>query len=82
MEPLIKSGETVLVSSVFYWFKKPKIGDIVAFRDKEAVLIKRITKVDKGKYFLEGDNKKDSLDSRKLGLISRDKILGEIIYRL
>jgi len=30
----------------------------VAFRDKEAVLIKRITKVDKGKYFLEGIIKK------------------------
>ncbi len=82
MEPAIKNGEEVLVSNFFYWFKKPKIGDIVAFRDSEQILIKRITKISEGKYFLSGDNQGDSLDSRKLGLIAKRKIIGKVIYKL
>jgi len=82
MEPVIKSGEVVLVSSIFYWFKNPKIGDIVALKDTGKILIKRITDISEGKYFLEGDNRKDSLDSRKFGLIAKQKILGKVIYKL
>jgi nickel-type superoxide dismutase maturation protease len=81
MEPTIKNGETVLVSNLFYAFKTPKIGDIVAFRDGDEVLIKRITSISKEKYFLAGDNQRDSLDSRKSGLISKQKILGKVIYK-
>jgi nickel-type superoxide dismutase maturation protease len=83
MEPQIKSGETVLVSSIPYLFKSPKISDIVAFKENTGrVLIKRIVKIQDGKYFMQGDNKQDSLDSRKLGLISKNRIIGEIIYKL
>lgn len=81
MEPEIKNGTTVLLSNIFYWFKKPKIGDIVAFRNAGKILIKRITKISKGKYFLEGDNQRDSLDSREFGLIARQKIIGKVIYK-
>lgn len=81
MEPEIKTGGTVLATNLFYWFKNPKIGDIVAFRNAGKILIKRITKVSNGKYFLAGDNQKDSLDSREFGLISRQKILGKVIYK-
>ena len=82
MEPTIKNEEEVLVSNFCYWFKKPKIGDIVAFRDSGQILIKRITEISEGKYFLSGDNQRDSLDSRKLGLIAKQKIIGKIIYKL
>jgi nickel-type superoxide dismutase maturation protease len=82
MEPAIKNGESVLVSNIFYWFKNPKIGDIVTFRDSGQILIKRITKISTGKYFLAGDNQKDSLDSRSLGLIDRKNILGKVIYKI
>jgi nickel-type superoxide dismutase maturation protease len=82
MEPVIKNGEIVLISSLFYLFQKPKIGDIVAFNDAGEILIKRITGIHDQKYFLAGDNQKDSLDSRKLGLISKQKILGKVIYKL
>ena len=83
MEPQIKNGQSVLVNSVSYWFKTPKISDIVAFKDKgNLILIKRIIRIQNKKYFVQGDNKEDSLDSRKLGVISKNQIIGEIIYKL
>jgi nickel-type superoxide dismutase maturation protease len=84
MEPQIKAGEPVLVSGVPYWFKKPKINDIVAFKSNSGgtVFVKRIVSIQNNKYFIEGDNKSDSLDSRKFGPISRNQIIGEIIYKL
>ena len=83
MQPQIKNGESVLISSIPYLFKTPQINDIVAFKDNnEKTLIKRIKKIQNGKYFVEGDNKNDSLDSRKFGSISRNKIIGEVIFKL
>jgi len=83
MDPQIEDGQSVLVSGLPYWFKTPQINDIVAFKDNsDKVLVKRISKIQNGKYFLEGDNKNDSLDSRKLGSFSKDRIIGEIILKL
>lgn len=83
MEPTIKNGETVLASSLPYLFSKPKIGDIAVFVKEEKMFIKRIVKIDPsvagGKYFVSGDNKKDSLDSRKIGLVERSGIVGKVI---
>jgi len=81
MTPGIKNGEKVLVSSIFYWFKNPQIGDIVAVIRDGKVFVKRITKTNENKYFLEGDNKKDSLDSRKFGFIAKEKIIGKVFYK-
>jgi len=82
MEPQIKTGEKVLVSSIPYWFNLPEINDVVAFKDNTSkLLIKRIVKIKNGKYFVQGDNKNDSLDSREFGYLSRKQIIGEIIYK-
>lgn len=80
MEPFIKNGQTVLVSSIPYFFSKPKTGDIVAFKKEQKVFIKRITKTDGERYFVSGDNKKDSLDSRRFGWVSKRDIVGKVIY--
>ena len=82
MEPIIHQNETVLVSSILYLFSKPRIGDIVAFRNKNSVFIKRIAKIDQRKYFVKGDNSRDSLDSRKIGWISRKEIVGKVIVKI
>ncbi|MCL2702998.1 MAG: signal peptidase I [Defluviitaleaceae bacterium] len=45
MEPTLFHGETVFINKAAYWFKKPVLGDIVAFpypRDPEKQLIKRV----------------------------------------
>lgn len=81
MEPNILQGQTVLASSIPYLFSKPKINDIVALRERKSgkVFIKRIVKVDGEKYFVSGDNKKDSMDSKDFGWIERKEIVGRVI---
>jgi nickel-type superoxide dismutase maturation protease len=82
MEPQLKNQNTILVSSFPYLFKSPKINDIVAFEDKKRnIMIKRITRIRNNKFFLAGDNKKDSFDSRNFGEISKNQILGKVIYK-
>lgn len=82
MEPVLLNNNIVLVSSLFYTFKSPQINDIVAFRYKNKVYIKRIKKIINEKYQLLGDNSKDSLDSKTLGLIFKKDILGKYFYKL
>lgn len=81
MDPYIKDEDKVLASGIFYLFKSPKINDIVAIKHKESFLIKRISKINDNKFFVRGDNEKDSLDSRKFGFISRQDILGKVFYK-
>lgn len=80
MQPLIIDNEKVLTSSIPYFFSKPKENDIVAFNYKNKIFIKKIKDIKDGKYFLEGENKDDSLDSKKIGWIERKNILGKIIW--
>ena len=82
MEPTLKDGSMVLVSSTPYWFKNPRINDIVLFQDtkSEKLLIKRIKAIKNSRYLLLGDNTSDSIDSRKLGWIEKKNIVGKVIY--
>lgn len=80
MEPVIKNGSAVFVSSVPFILRNPKLNDIVALKFENKIFIKRIRSVQEGKYILTGDNKNDSLDSRKLGAFDRKKILAKVIW--
>lgn len=79
MAPILKEGETVLISSIPYLILKPKIGDVVAFKYFNKVLIKRIKKVKSKHYLMEGDSLSDSL---KIGWINKNDIIGSVIYKL
>ena len=82
MEPILKTGHAVLVSSIPYLFIKPKIDDTIAFKKENKIFIKRIAKINREKYFVKGDNIRDSLDSRKVGWILKKEIVGKVIFKL
>lgn len=81
MDPTLTDGQIVLVNRMRYLFSLPKIHDIVAARDPRdhRVLIKRITKIEGKSYFIQGDNKNSSTDSRIFGMIERSEIIGKVI---
>ena len=82
MSPTLNHGDEVLVNRLSFLFFKPKIGQVIALRDPrdKKVLIKRISKIQAKKYFVEGDNKQNSTDSRKFGMIEKSDIIGKIIH--
>lgn len=77
MEPAIKSGQEILVSSIPYFFKNLKIQDVVAFKERGKFIVKRIKEIKNGKFLMQGDNKKDSKD---FGLIEEEAVLGKVIH--
>ena len=84
MSPTLKSGKTILASSLPYLFTNPKKGDVIICKDPRngRILIKRIAKAGKNSYFAYGDNQYESTDSRQFGPISRRAIVGKVIYTL
>lgn len=81
MEPVIKNGSAVFISSVPFILRNPKLDDIVAFKFEDKIFIKRISRLNGNKYLLLGDNKSDSLDSREIGWIKKKDILGKVIFK-
>lgn len=78
MFPTLKEGQEVLT---FNWMKS-KIGDVVVIKHENKEMVKRIEKMEKNKFFVLGDNKKESTDSRHFGPIDQSQILGKVIYYL
>lgn len=81
MIPTFSSGDVVLVNRLAYWFQQPQKKDLIALHDPrdDKVLVKRITKIAGERYFVEGDNKNHSTDSRVFGMIRRSEIIGKVI---
>lgn len=81
MYPIINSGDQVIISSYHYLIKSPKIGDIVAclMPQDNRVIVKRISEIKSGRYFVLGDNYSNSTDSRQFGWLSKKSLLGKVI---
>jgi len=82
MSPTFSEGDSVLASSIPFIFAKPKKGDVIVFEKYNRLYIKRIKKIKDEKYFLVGDNKKDSQDSRRFGSVSFNQIRGKVIMKI
>jgi nickel-type superoxide dismutase maturation protease len=82
MFPTLKAGSTVLVYK--YFFSKPKLRDIIAACDPRdgKTIIKRVTKIENNRYFVQGDNKQASTDSRNFGSLDKNDIIGKVIFVL
>jgi len=77
MLPTFKNGKIVVVSSLL----TPCVGQVAIARLVGEDVIKRIRAVTSdGKYYLEGDNHLESVDSREYGAVSPDQILGVVIF--
>jgi signal peptidase I len=83
MEPLFGEGDKVIINKLAYLFTKPKLGDVVAFKEnteRGKILLKKIKRgSDNGQYFVVGANKNDSQDSRQFGPIAKSQILGKLL---
>lgn len=79
MSPSLKEDQDILS---FNWFHKLKIGDMVVIKKNGKEMVKRVSKIlDREKMiFVEGDNKEESTDSRDFGPVSKDKIIGKVIF--
>ncbi len=82
MSPALADGQYVVGEFLTYRFRNPKIGDMVVLKspDSNINLIKRIIRTEPGGYFVEGDNKDQSRDSRNFGPVKINEILAKIIY--
>lgn len=78
MEPTISSGHRVLACR----FGTFNTRDIVIIKDpgNGQYLLKRIKQKKDDLVFVEGDNKKESTDSRNFGWISKDSIIAKVWY--
>lgn len=84
MEPFISSGDVILVNRLSYLFKNPKIGDVIVVKNnnKKKYLIKRIQRIREKTYFVVGDNKRESIDSRNFGWITKKDIAGKMFFKI
>ncbi len=81
MLPTLKDGDVVFINRLTYLFRKPEVGEIIGLNDPRdnKVLIKRILKITENKYFVTGDNKQSSTDSRQFGMIEKSAIIGRVL---
>lgn len=84
MQPLLQPGDEITIDPFSYRQSLPQVGDVVVVvhpHRAKLIVVKRITAIDGGKYFLTGDNPKASTDSRHWGFIEVENILGKVTSR-
>lgn len=82
MQPTINDGDYVIIND-----EEIKEGDVVVihvdckYGFSSEYIIKRVWDIDEnGNIYVLGDNYKNSLDSRTVGYLPGDIILGKVIY--
>ena len=81
MERTLREGDLVTYRKLNKNNIDLEIGDIVVAyhpKTKNKLIIKRIHRIYKNKFDLRGDNSIESTDSREMGLIKLDLIIGKV----
>ena len=77
--PHLKGGQRIICYKVFT-FNKIKVGDFVVFtKSPHGLIIKQVTKVHKGQYFVQGTDPM-SIDSRDFGYLHHHDIKYKRIF--
>ncbi len=71
----IKSGEES------YLYEEDYLSDGICTLGGTKIKEGRSFKIEEDNYLVLGDNREKSLDSRAFGLVSRDRILGKVVFR-
>jgi len=77
MAPTLVPGDIVMTTR-----RKPRVGNIAIAVQNGREVIKRVTKVSGGKFYLVGDNSQESQDSRHFGSVDTSAILGVVMIHL
>lgn len=76
MKPTLKNGQIV----VSLQSRSFRAGQVVVAHVGQREVIKRITKIENGRVFLEGDNTKQSTDSRNYGSVLDTNVSGIVVW--
>ena len=78
MAPTLKNDQKVLAIKFFFNLHK---NDVIILKHPttKQLLIKRITKMKNNSYYVEGDNKHSSTDSRDFDWIKKDSIVAKVV---
>lgn len=81
MLPTLRDGQIVIIEKISYRLRSPLPGEIVVANAPIGIeVVKRVIRqTEDGKYWLEGDNKDASTDSREFGAVSRSAIQGRVL---
>lgn len=80
MEPTYRDGDWLIVARG--GSHKPDDCVVIERQERPGIfLIKRLIRIDGAKYWVEGDNKTASTDSRQWGALERNEIIGKVLFR-
>ena len=86
MSPTLQTGDVILIDTWAYYDHPPQENDILIVKRSanSMVLVKRLTIIrteqNQTELFIEGDNQKRSVDSRRFGWISDDYLIGKVKF--
>ena len=81
MEPVLRNGETYLA----FTGVRVRDGDVVVIRNPQRpgmLSVKRVKRRDGDGWWVEGDNPKESTDSRHFGVVGPDDVVARVVVRL
>ena len=79
MQPSLHPGDRVIAFTDKHSLQRIMENELVIAKNPAGkTILKRVQKIHGNKFFLTGDNKEESTDSREFGLLERERIIGKV----